>query len=160
MENNINFESNIHKISNYYFGFKRYNRRFNKDDFINQLDIYTLDKILLHSIKFDNYTTRILYRVLTMLFREGESFEYDIPSFNMLEVYKISGVLDYLTGRPMFTLFIDNQTINSTVKLYIKFNSDEFEEFLFKFYFLLLIDLCSEGNSITFDNTIFDSDIY
>ena len=148
MENNVNIESNFYMISNYYFRMNRYERRNVTDDFINQLEIYTLDKILLHSIKFDSYNARILYRVLAMLFREGESFEYDIPSFNMMEVYKISAFMDYMTGKPMFTINIDNQTVNSTVNLSIRFNSDDFEEFLFKFYFIFLIDIIEGDETI------------
>ena len=83
-----------------------------------------------------------------MLFREGESFEYDIPSFNMMEVYKISAFMDYMTGKPMFTINIDNQTVNSTVNLSIRFNSDDFEEFLFKFYFIFLIDIIEGDETI------------
>ena len=145
MDDKLNFKSEMHAISNYHFKFTRFNRPNKTDDFINQIDIYTTDNILIHTIKFDSYNARILYRVMRLLLVTGEEFTYEIPSFNVHEVYKISA-RNELEWIPSFIISIDNETINCTVNLTIKFTLEEYEQFMFLFYFMFLIDI-TQGES-------------
>ena len=79
--------------------------------------------------------------VLKLLYVDGEPFEYNIPSFNMVEVFKLNGVLEFPNDEVIFTITISRQTMDNESALYINFTPDEYEEFLFFFHFMFLIDL-------------------
>lgn len=151
MDNKLNFKSQIHRISNYNFRFTRFNRTRAEriDDFINQIDIMTLDNINLYTIKFNTYNADILLMVLKLLYGEGEPFEYDIPSFNMSEVFKINGKLEFVNYDTEVKIYlkITRETTDGNISdLDISFSPEEFENFMFLFYFMFLIDLM-DGSS-------------
>ena len=140
MDNNLNLKSELHKINNYIFRFSRYTRT-KPNDFINQIDIMSLDNINIYSIKFNTYNADILMMVFKLLYVDGEPFEYNIPSFNMFEVFKINGSMDFPNDQVVITLSISRQTLYDESSLHINFNPEEYEEFMFLFYFMFLIDL-------------------
>ena len=141
--NKLNFHSKRHKLGNYIYEFTRFERPHLIDNFINQIDIYNENNIKLHSIKFDTDNADLIFLAMKALYQKGDSFEYEIPPFNSIEKYKISMAIlfDNDCYDQYVRLIIHNKSINNESILEIQFVEDEYEDFLFLFFFMFLIDL-------------------
>lgn len=141
--NKLDFKSEKHKIGNYTYQFTRFDRPNLIDNFINQIDIYNDNNVKLHTLKFDTDNADLIFLAMKALYLDTEPFEYNIPVFNAIEKYTISFQIICFDNfyNHYISFIIENKALENPSFTEIHFINDEYEEFMFLFYFMFLIDL-------------------
>lgn len=141
--NKLNFKSEKHKIGNYVYQFTRYERPNLIDEYINQIDIYNDNNIKLHTLKFDTDNADLIFLAMKSLYIDTNPFEYVIPAFNTIDKYIISFQIICIDNfcNHYISFIIENNALENSSFTEIHFINDEFEQFMFLFYFMFLIDL-------------------
>ena len=132
-------KSSLHKFGDFCIEFKRSD---NRKSVINEMNIYTQDKMFLYGVKFDFHAAKALYRYMTSIGNTTDCFYYDFPSFNPNNICRLS--VSQVTPFEVHLIF-EFQNINDVYNHhYIRMTFEEYKDFVFNFFFILLIDLVNE----------------
>ena len=107
---------------------------------MNSIKVFDSLKSELFEIKMDFNATKAFYRFITI----GHDTIFDLPSYNLSEVCQIE--IKYSDSVKMIFRF---QDINDTIsEIYLNMSKSDYNEFCYKVFFYLLIDLISSDKDI------------